>query len=89
MKSEIIITSKEELAEVLEGVILKVEKQKKKEAGEKVFYIHQVAKMLGKAHVTIRKAVKNGIIRTTKDGLIPESAIEEYLNPKIFDDKSA
>lgn len=83
MKSiELILTTKADLTEIIENVIKKFEAQKNKGVGEKLYYVNQVANMLGKAHNTIKKAVKNGTIRSTKDGLIPESAIEEYLNFK-------
>lgn len=76
------VTSKEELTEVLESIFLKLEAKKQKGVGEKLYYINQVAKMLGKSHTTIKKACLAGLIRTTTDGLIPESAIEDYLNRK-------
>ena len=41
--------------------------------------INQVAKMFGKAHGTIKRLVNEGVIRSTVDGLIPEDAINEYL----------
>jgi hypothetical protein len=76
------VTSKEELAEVIESVMNKLEAKKKKGIGEKLYYVNQVAKLLGKSHTTIKKACENGLIRTTVTGLIPESAIEEFLNHK-------
>lgn len=51
-----------------------------KPVGEKLYYIAQVAKMLGKSHKTVTLMVKSGVIRSTANGLIPESAIEEFLN---------
>lgn len=82
MATEVIVTTKKELEEVIESVMIKMEAKKNRGVGERLYYVGQVAKMLGKAHDTIKKLVKNGTIRSTKDGLIPESAIEEYLNSK-------
>ncbi len=76
------VTSKEELAEVIESIMIKLESKKQKGVGEKLYYINQVAKMLGKSHTTIKKACLSGLIRTTPDGLIPESALEDYLAGK-------
>lgn len=78
---KIIITTEEELRQLIEEAVSKALGKQQKGPGEKLYYVGQVAKMLGKAHNTINKLVKNGTIRSTKDGLIPESAIEEYLNP--------
>ncbi len=80
MSSKLIVTDREELKEILESIILRIEEKKNQGVGEKVFYINQVAKMLGKAHSTVKKLATAGIIRTTKNGLIPESAIKEYLD---------
>lgn len=83
MSTEIkILTSKEDLAEVIESIMLKIKSKEQRGIGEKLYYINQVAKLLGKSHTTIKKACLAGFIRTTANGLIPESAIEEYLNRK-------
>lgn len=76
------VTSAEELERALETIMLKIEAKKKKGVGEKLFSINKTAKLLGKSHTTIKKLTINGIIRTTATGLIPESAIEDYLNRK-------
>ncbi len=78
--SGIIITTKEELSNTLEAVLIKFEKEKAFQSPPKLYTINQIAKMLGKAHATIKKLVESGIIKSTKDGLITEIAINEYLN---------
>jgi hypothetical protein len=55
------------------------EEQKKQAEGEKLYTINQVRKRLGKAHATIKKLIRLGYLKTTKDGLIPEASINEYL----------
>lgn len=77
-----ILTSKEDLTEVIESIMQKIESRKQKGVGEKLYYINQVAKMLGKSHATIKKACLAGLIRTTVDGQIPHSAIEDYIKAK-------
>lgn len=77
---EIIVIAKQDLKPLLMEVLIEFEKTKSKGIGEKLYYINQVAKLLGKSFATIKKLALNGTIRTTRNGLIPESAIEEYLN---------
>lgn len=76
----IIVTQKEELKEILKAAIKEIEKEKEATRPDKLYTINQVAKRLGRAHETINKLVKKEVIRTTKDGLITESAINDYLN---------
>lgn len=52
---------------------------KKAIENDRLYTINEVRKRLGKAHATIKKLVANGLIKTTKDGLISEAAINEYL----------
>jgi IS30 family transposase len=78
--SEIILTTKTELAETIEQVLKKFDREKAQNQPTKTFTINQTAKALGKAHATIKRLVRIGVIKTTKDGLIPEWALNEYLN---------
>lgn len=48
--------------------------------GNKAYYISQVAKLLNKSHHTVKKLCIQGFIRTTKSGMITQSALDEYLN---------
>jgi excisionase family DNA binding protein len=77
--SDIILTTKQELANTIKSVLLEYDNEKASKQPEKVLTINQVSKLLGKAHATIKKLVGNGTIRSTRDGLIPESAINDYL----------
>ena len=76
---DIIITRKEEIKQILKTAIKEVEKENEANKPDKLYTINQVAKKLGRAHETISKLVRRGVIRTTKDGLIPETSINEYL----------
>jgi len=78
--TEIILTTKQELINEIRAVFLSLEKEKEKNKPPKLYTINQVAKMLGKAHGTIKKYVQVGTIKSTKNGLITEDAINEYLN---------
>jgi len=77
--SEIILTTKEELSKTMKSVLIEFDKEKSFHSPPKLYTINQVCKMLGKAHATIKKLVVGGIIKSTKDGLITETAINEYL----------
>ncbi len=65
--------------ELFKVAMSEFEKEKAANSPDKLFTINQVAKRLGRSHATISKLVKNGLIHSTKDGLIPESAINDYL----------
>lgn len=77
--SEIILTTKEELIKELKKVLLEVEEEKLARKPPKVYSVNHVAKTLGLAHATVKKLVSQGIIRTTKSGLISEIEINNYL----------
>jgi len=75
----IIITTEENLSAIIRNVLVSFENEKKTRLPKKLLTINQVAKRLGKAHATIKKYVQQGIIKSTKNGLIPEDAVNEYL----------
>lgn len=79
LQSAVIITQEKDIKEILKEAIYEIEKEKAVNTPDKLYTINQVAKRLGRAHDTINKLAKSGVIRTTKDGLITESAISEYL----------
>lgn len=69
-----------EIKIVVKAAILEMEAEKeKRKTNDNLYTINEVRKRLGKAHNTIKKLVKAGYIKTTKDGLISEAAINEYL----------
>ena len=76
---EIILTSKQDLAQTIKSVLIEYDKEKAANTPGKLYTINQVAKTLGKAHATIKKLVLNGTIKSTKSGLITEKAINDYL----------
>ncbi len=77
---EIIVITREELKHDLRNVIINIEKERKSISLPRVLSINQVAKLLGRSHHTISKLVLKGIIKTTADGQITESALNEYLH---------
>ncbi len=78
--NEIIVISKESLKNTLRTVLSEFDNEKKSKDSPKLYTINMIAKKLGKAHATVKKLVDAGYLKTTKDGLITETAINEYLN---------
>ena len=56
-----------------------VSSEKKLKNGEPLYTVNQVRIRLKKSHHSVKKYIESGILRTTANGLIPESAIEEFL----------
>jgi len=77
--SKIILTTNEELKEMIKSALREYNLEVNSNTPDKLYTINKIAKRLGRSHDTINKLVKRGVIKTTKDGLIPESAINEYL----------
>lgn len=80
----ILITTKKELAETIREVMLEILEGKELKTRQKSLTIHQVAKRLGRADVTIKRYVEKGIFGTTADGRIPESEIEKFLSNEKY-----
>ena len=80
--SEIILTTKTELRNEILAALRTFETIKKKSQPQKLYTVNQVAKTLGKAHATIKKLVQAGLIQTTKNGLITEDSLNDYLKGK-------
>ena len=78
-QSSVIVTQEQDIKNILKAAIYEIEKEKAANTPDKLYTINQVAKRLGRAHDTIKKLVTSGTIKSTKDGLITESAINEYL----------
>lgn len=82
MQKFIILTEdelKETVSSSIKLALSEFEKIKKREEPEKVFTINQVAKKLGMSHSTVKKRIQEGIIKSSKDGRIPQSSLTEYL----------
>ena len=77
--ANLLITEPAELKSLIKSALLEYDQEKNKGKGETLWTINQIAKRLGKAHATIKKLVEKGIIKTTKNGLISEAAVNEYL----------
>lgn len=63
---------------VRDGLTL-FEQEKAKGNNEKLMSINKVAKRLGKSHSTIKKLIKNGLLKATSDMQISEKAVNNYL----------
>jgi predicted MarR family transcription regulator len=79
---QIILTTPEDLENTMYKVLNKFEKEKSKGKSPRLYSINQVANKLHLAHATVKKLIRNELIKTTKDGKITEDAINEYLNLK-------
>lgn len=78
--AQMVITDLAELKNALKAAIIEVELEKAKITEcDKLYTVNQVRKRLGKAHNTIKKLIEVGLLKTTKDGLISEASINEYL----------
>lgn len=78
--AQMVITDLAEIKNALKEAILELNEETAREnRSDKLYTINEVRKRLGKAHTTIKNLVKNGYIKTTKDGLITEAALNEYL----------
>ncbi len=56
------------------------EETEKKPKIEKLFTINQLAKLWKKNHKTVKGMVTAGLLKATANGLISESAVNEYLH---------
>ena len=75
-----LITDVSELSAVLKDVVkTAISEINAEKTGEQLYTVNQVRKRLHKAHVTIKRLIEKGYIKTTKDGLISEAALNEYL----------
>lgn len=70
----------EDLKEIIKGALKEFALEQNKNRGEQLYNVNQIARRLGKAHATIKKLIAKGLIKTTKNGLISESSLNEYIN---------
>jgi len=75
----VIITTEKNLENVLYNVLTKIEKERIEKRMPVTLTINQVAKRLGKAHVTVARMIKKGIITTTPDGKIIETELDKFF----------
>jgi len=81
MENTIILTTPKEIENIVLSALKKHEETHRIKENENKFYsINKVAKMLNRSHTTISKFVNQGIIKTTADGRISQSNLDEYLN---------
>jgi DNA-directed RNA polymerase specialized sigma54-like protein len=78
--AEIVLTTKTELAATIHQVLDQREAARKEKENLHSLTINQVAKRLGRANATISKYVAQGLLKTTRDGRIPEVELERFLN---------
>jgi len=76
---DIIVTTGEQLRIFIKETLEEIEKEKLKNKPPRIYTRNQVAKMLGMSNATVQKKIDSGLIKTLKDGRIPENTINEYL----------
>ena len=74
-----IITTREELKELISECLTEHQKKIDSERPSKLYTINHIAKMLGVSHSTIKKKIKQGLIKTTADNKILETEVNNYL----------
>lgn len=78
-----LITDVSELDSALKNAVKTAIREMNEEAAnannDRLYTINQVRKRLGKAHATVSKLISKGFIKTTKNGLISEAALNEFL----------
>jgi hypothetical protein len=79
---EIVLTTPAELQNIIRAAMIDQQRQMESSSNPKLYSINKVAKRLGKSHATISKLVEAGIIKSTRNGLITEQAINDYLENK-------
>jgi len=79
--TQLVLVQGADLKKMIKEVFKEVETEKKQSQPGKIYTINQVAKKIGKSHYTVKKLVQGGLIATTKNGLITESALNDYLRP--------
>lgn len=71
--------SESDLKSIIRSTLVDFENEKNQNLEIQLYTINQVAKKLGKAHSTIKKMIEKGVLKATKDNLLSESTINEYL----------
>ena len=81
--TNIIVIPEEKLESTIKNVVraslVEHDKEKAANSADVLYTVNQVAKRLKRAHATVKKYVAQGLIKTTKSGLISERALNEYL----------
>ncbi len=75
------ITDAQSIRKLLKEALIEAHQELNRNKPEKTYTINQARKLVGKSHYKVKQLVSSGIIPTTKDGLITESALNDYLRP--------
>lgn len=78
--AQLVIYELADLKNALKAAMIELnEENSKVKQSDRLYTINEVRKRLGKAHSTIKKLILSGYIKTTKNGLISEAALNDYL----------
>jgi hypothetical protein len=84
--TNLIVTEPDHLVDLIKKTVrvaLK-EHEEEKKIGEnmRLLTVAQVSRRLHKAHLTVSRMIKKGVLHATKDGLVPEVELQKYINGK-------
>jgi hypothetical protein len=79
MNNRFIFLEETELAPLIHKALLDYGVPRQSTISTKLYSVNGIAKLTGKSHRTIKKLVGQGVIKSTKNGLITEDAINDYL----------
>lgn len=84
--TSVVVAETDQLAEIIKKsvrvALQEHDIEKKNGENMRLFTVNQVARKLGKAHATISRMLRDGVLRATQDGLIPEVELQRYLAGK-------
>lgn len=80
-KNMVFLTTLEDLNKHNKSLIKEaIQEYQNSKDNDKLYYVNQVAKKLGKSYYTVKKLVDSGHIKSTKNGLITHKSLNEYLS---------
>ena len=84
--SEIILTSRKELEQIINNSVLiamnDFKAQERDRNKFKVYTLNQASKLLHMSYNTLKKHIETGLLKTTKDNRITEYEINNFLSNK-------
>lgn len=75
----VIITTDKKLEDVIYDVMTRIEKERSEKQLPVTVTINQAAKKINRSHVTVSRMIKKGLIKTTPDGRIIESELNQFF----------
>ncbi len=83
MTTNLAIINPSELKEIVKDALKEHDVEKRKEIAIEYYSIHRTGKIIGRSDRTVRRLIKDGIIKATKDNRISSLEIENYLGAEL------